>query len=179
MRWIAYGGFAALLAGCAETEPRAALGELCDEATPCVAGAYCKSDGYSRACGEQARCVAVEEACEAAEQPACGCDGVVYAGACAAAMAGVDVQVASACEAPAGTFVCRDRYCQKGSEYCEYTFGGGAAADDALCLELGCEGDAQGCACLPDESPCGEDGYYLQMCDMAADGETHLLCLWP
>lgn len=177
MRWIAYGGVAALLAGCAETERRAALGEACDEATPCVAGAYCASE-FAR-CGDGSRCRAVEEACEGEDWRVCGCDGAVHESRCAAAMAGVDVQDADACEAPAGSFVCRDRYCRQGSEYCEWTLGGGGGADDALCLELGCEGDAQGCACLPDESPCGEAGYFLQTCMATADGGTLLQCLWP
>ncbi len=175
MRWIAYGGVAALLAGCAETEPRAALGEACDEATPCVAGAFCASE--SGACGGAGRCRAVEEACEGEERSACGCDGAVHESRCAAAMVGLDVQYVHACEAPEGMFGCGDRYCRRGSQYCEMTWGGGSSASDWLCRELACEGDAQGCACLSEEAPCAEDGVTLHTCEATEDGGTLLFCL--
>ena len=175
---IARGWPVLFLIGCA-AEERAAIDEPCDGVeVGCVAGAYCGAEAPALRCEPEARCVAVATACAGEQRPACGCDGVVYASACAAAMAGVGVTEASQCEAPAGSFGCRGTYCRIDSQYCEWIFGGGK--DAWSCRELGCEGDAQGCACLPDESPCSvADLYVQQVCSPGADGGARLTCLRP
>lgn len=174
MRWIGVLSLAVVLPGCGE--PRAALGEVCDDSLQCVEGTYCAIE--SGKCGDASRCRAVEEACDGEELLACGCDGAVHESRCAAAMVGLDVQSVRACTAPEGMFACGDRYCRSGSQYCEMNWAGGASDHDWRCQGLGCEGEAQGCACLPEEAPCAGEGVTLHTCEATKDGGTLLFCLW-
>jgi hypothetical protein len=118
----------------------------------CLSTEYCAFDDHL--CSGSAYtpvCRATPPMCELADDPACGCDGVVYPNPCEAATAGVDVGLAG-CAVPAGRFACGYRFCAKGAEYCLHA--GAGALDDWTCppLPAACGGGGS-CACLASE-PC-------------------------
>jgi hypothetical protein len=85
-------GVSVARAGTCETEPGGACGSrgaaVCDPAQYCQfpAGADC---GRADAPGV---CTDTPQACDLAYVPVCGCDGMTYGNACAAAMAGVSLE---------------------------------------------------------------------------------------
>jgi hypothetical protein len=97
--------------------------------------------------------------------PTCGCDNVIYGGACDAAAAGADVNVYNFCTPPADTFACGQLFCATGQQYCQRQLSDvGGYADDYACLSLpGACGATPDCACLAAE-PCGN------ACEVTGDG---------
>ncbi len=78
------------------------IGEACGGRGlgPCVEGSFCNFAPES-ICGRGDAggiCTARPDRCEPSDAPVCGCDGVTYASACAAARAGVSVERDGRCE---------------------------------------------------------------------------------
>ncbi|MBL9099909.1 MAG: hypothetical protein JNL82_03070 [Myxococcales bacterium] len=165
--------------GTPPAEP-AAVGERCDEQWVwCEEGSYCDFGGSSDwpGCTSLGVCAAPPEACEAEAEPVCGCDGALYAGACAAAMAGVGTRGAEGCTPPVGFFACGFEFCAIATEYCEHVIGHGQP-ESWTCRALGCAVGMSGCACITEPSPCGEPEWYpVQSCEVSEDGGTVLVCL--
>lgn len=140
----------------------------------CDAGEYC--DWALNGCGtsrfDEVVCTPIPDGCPAVEEdPVCGCDGVVYSGACAAALLGVDVDVEGDCTAPAGTFQCGYGFCDPTTSYCQRSVSDiGGYPDGWSCVDLpaGCS-ETPDCACLADE-PCAFD------CSETKDGGLLLTC---
>ena len=89
----------------------------CSMDLPCSDGAYC--DFPDDRCGETelGTCVAKPQACPA-DTKTCGCDGMVYDGACGAASAGFDVAVKNGCALP-NHIACGPLLCDITTTYCE------------------------------------------------------------
>ena len=171
-------GLLACRDGAAET---AAVGEPCDRDVPCAGAAFCDvAPNYPiHECEEQGTCVAVSASCPQEGPPVCGCDGELYADACAAQAAGVATRGAIGCEPPAGKFGCGGEFCDVATQYCEYTFGGGVG-DEYRCLPLACSGEAKGCDCLGDPPPCSDDPVVIaRVCAVGEHGGTALTCGLP
>lgn len=124
----------------------------------CDPGFVC--DWADNSCGADdgtGTCRPTPDACTPVEEPACGCDGVVYANPCEAELAGHDVSDAGGCEPPTATdFACGHLFCDSRTEYCERTTSDVVGQPDTWgCRALpgGC-GATPDCACLADE-PCG------------------------
>ena len=158
----------------------AEIGEACNEWVHCVDGAFCDLGADQiPACTTLGVCVAIPEACDDDSGPVCGCDGVLYESACAAAMAGVGTSGAVGCAPPAGTFACGHDFCERLTEYCEYVIPHGQSAA-WRCLPLQCSEGASGCACITDPDPCGDPLlYYAQVCEPDDEGNPWLLCVPP
>jgi Kazal-type serine protease inhibitor domain len=147
-------------------------GGACDA---CDVGEYC--DWSVNSCGarrfDEPGCAPIPDGCPAVEEdPVCGCDGVVYAGECAAALLGVDIDVEGECTAPAGTFACGYKYCDAALSYCQWSVSDvGGSPDGYGCVPLpqGCD-DAPSCACVADE-PCAEFS-----CEPTDDGGLLVTC---
>jgi hypothetical protein len=158
----------------------AEIGEACDEWVACVGGAFCdRTNEYETPeCVGLGICIEVPEACDTDAVPVCGCDGALYENPCAAAMAGTGTQGASGCEPPVGTFACGFEFCALDSEYCQHQLPHGQVEAWA-CYPLSCTGDAEGCACITDPSPCGDtDLYAVQSCGASEGGSgIELVCL--
>ncbi len=91
-----------------------------------------------------------------ATEPVCGCDGAVHDSDCDAQLAGVDVNDAGGCTAPADTFACGHGFCSLAADYCERQLSDvGGTPDSFSCQTLpGPCGATPDCACLAAE-PCG------------------------
>jgi hypothetical protein len=102
--------------------------------------------------------------------PACGCDGKVYANDCEANAAGVDVDDQGVCTPPAGMFECGAHFCQLQSTYCQRV---GADVPNfpanytCRALPAAC-GTAPTCACL--------SGMTCGTCSATASGGLTVLC---
>ncbi len=123
----------------------------------CAKGEYCsyEVDALCGAADQTGVCAAIPDACDLVYQPVCGCDGMTYGNACAAAMAGVAVSAEAACEAPQGT-VCgglRGATCAKG-EFCNFAVEAKCGLADQTGL---CEVTPVGCTKQLEEV-CGCDG---------------------
>jgi hypothetical protein len=101
---------------------------------------------------------------------ACGCDGVNYAGDCAAlSESGGTTSVGEACAPPDGKFTCNYEYqipiyCDLDTEYCKVIPGGTLYSLSCEPVPEGCVPDPLDCACLND--PCS-DNY------CGVDADTH------
>ncbi|MBT9559683.1 MAG: hypothetical protein IV100_26875 [Myxococcales bacterium] len=123
---------------------------VCSGAVPCPSGAWCEADLGQPVCGGTGRCAPTSVACSAASLPVCGCDGVIHASACAAAIAGVAWQSAPACSPPP-TPCARNEDCASNA-YC-------ASSTTDLCGSSGtCEPRPGSCDDAPASPVCGCDG---------------------
>lgn len=95
-----------------------------------IIGAACPADQYcsfpaTAACGaadQTGTCAAKPDACDLSYSPVCGCDGMTYGNACAAAAEGISVAKTGECAASGGG-TCGGRgggTCAT-TEYCKYT----------------------------------------------------------
>lgn len=186
------GLFVIALSGCADSptdegwsgtppvEP-AEPGDPCDDDwVTCIEGAFCDFSAKGEPalfCEEVGVCAVVTTACEANSEPICGCDGVLYANACAAAMAGVGISGAVGCPPPPGSFECGEQFCDVATEYCRHIIGHGQP-EDLTCLALDCPDNVSGCDCVVAPEPCGDAQQFgAQFCDMTAESGIRLTCL--
>jgi hypothetical protein len=156
-----------------------AVGEACELPWfSCVEGSYCKTQAWDApVCDGLGTCEAIPTTCGADSKPVCGCDGQLYEHACAAARAGVNIDVAEACPPPSAYFACGGEYWEIATQYCMYTWGhGGPPSWD--CLSLNCEDALSGCDCITSPTPCGDPEWFPgQFCDDLVDGGTLLQCV--
>lgn len=101
-------------------------------------------------------CTPDPDGCPAVEgDPVCGCDGVVYADDCAAAIAGVDVDESNPCTPPPELFACGFKFCDPATSYCQVStsdIGGFPNGYGCVPLPAAC-GEGPSCECLAEE-PC-------------------------
>jgi hypothetical protein len=141
----------------------------------CNTSTYC--DYMDNRCGDgvgTGMCRTRVQVCAAVIDQVCGCDGQIYNTVCAASAAGVDIDETGGCAAPSGTFACGPRFCMKGTQFCERTFGGPAgAAGGFICRPLpsACTTPAT-CACLS-ATTCGGT------CTMSSAGDLTTTCNFP
>ena len=93
--------------------------DVCAPDLPCGPTSLCVQK--DAACGtgpSWGRCEPRPTSCPSGGPAVCGCNGAVFASACAAAAAGLDVSAVEPCAAPAGTFACGPLFCQKNTEIC-------------------------------------------------------------
>ncbi len=157
-------------------EPGCSPPEVCTATLPCPFGSYCDSPDDS--CGKgplHGSCKAKPAGCSASPPKVCGCNDQVFANACAAAAAGIDVDGNSGCATPGGTIPCGGYFCKGSSQVCRKTTLLGAPIPDTYaCIDIpaGC-GD--GCNCklcdvCPPNGPCGTCGFDPDL------GGTYLQC---
>jgi hypothetical protein len=128
----------------------------------CGEGRYCAYQ--PRLCGKGKRPGACRDAparCDDAFQPACGCDGQVYANECRAAAAGVDLSVNGGCAAKVPGFIpCGAHFCDARTSYCEIVLSDVfELPTDRTCKPLpeAClpdGGTARRCECFPAGTRC-------------------------
>jgi hypothetical protein len=140
----------------------------------CDDGEYC--DWGVNSCGadrfDETVCTPIPDGCAGVvEDPVCGCDGIVYSGACAASVLGVDIDEDGGCTAPDGLFQCGYAYCDPLTSYCQVQYsdiGGYPNSWGCISLPKSCDGGTD-CECLAEEL-CGgsceatPDGGYLVSC---------------
>jgi hypothetical protein len=159
--------------GTATETDTAGPGATCGNAE-CSQDQWCNfTDGI---CGTDrfgmASCEPRPEACPENYAPVCGCDGQVHSNACAANMAGVDLDASGDCETPSGFFRCGDRFCDLGFEYCQVQGSdvGGFGHGYACISPAACADQVITCDCLTEEV-CFEFG-----CSPTADGGVEIVC---
>jgi hypothetical protein len=107
-----------VVAGC-KPSPRA---RSCRDNAACAADEYCVF--VPGLCGKGKRagtCRPRPRGCDEPASPVCGCDRRVYANACAASAAGVDLAVDGGCTGvhPRDWIACGARFCDARRSYCE------------------------------------------------------------
>jgi hypothetical protein len=124
------------------------------DGTVCATDQYCDfSDDTCGAYAATGLCKPRPGGCSKPEQPVCACDGQVYANACEANQAGVDVG-GTTCAPPPGTFACGSGFCALGAQFCRTdpepppNYSASCVALPAAC------GTSPSCACLAGAS-CG------------------------
>jgi hypothetical protein len=147
------------LAGCPEHGSGGRNPEIACEAVFCAGTEFC--DFGRNGCGDldadigtcKPRPTAFD--CGQVQDPVCGCDGKIYNNACEAQLVGIDVSAAGGCPLAPGKFVCGEKQCALGAEFCQHGFSDvGGEPDSFSCRPFPpCPG-AQDCACLAAE-PCG------------------------
>lgn len=100
-------------------QPGCRAPDVCSPRLPCGPDALCVAKDAACGAGPSwGRCEVKPSTC-AADSPACGCDGKVYASTCAAAQGGVDRSATVGCSlVPPGTFPCGPLFCSSASEIC-------------------------------------------------------------
>jgi hypothetical protein len=156
-----------------------ALGQTCELPWFECSEGWCNPDvlnGLPR-CEGVGACVEPPLSCDDIDEPVCGCDGQLYANACAAASVEIATQPADACTAPAGRFACGAHYCEIDTHYCKHMWTGGANPQYFECLPLDCEAGLSGCECLMDPFLCGDpDSFWFEGCEDLEGGGTELQC---
>lgn len=140
----------------------------------CTNTEYC--DWGVNSCGldrfDEPVCTPIPDGCVGVlEDPACGCDGIVYSGECAAAVLGVDVDEDNSCTAPDGFFECGYKYCDPELAYCQIQYsdvGGYPNSYGCMPLPQICDGQPS-CGCLEEEL-CGSS------CEESPDGALIVSC---
>lgn len=184
LRAVASAVFTLLFLRCASPPETGAtggveVGEDCDAEQKCEAGAFCDQGEHfysTLKCRESGTCVMTPESCSDDGPPICGCDGILYANACAAATAGVGTQGAIGCEPPMGEFGCELEFCDIATEYCRHEVGGGNGENFA-CRPLSCMDSNAGCDCLDPEKPCGDGLFAAESCSLSESGAVEVFCL--
>lgn len=158
---------------CQESKPPTPRADLENkkvaEAVACRDNASCDADSYcvyepglcarGRASGS---CQRKQAACDHPAGQVCGCDGKVYADACTAQRAGVDLDVTGRCrESVPGHAACGAHYCDARTSYCEiYLSDVFELPTRHSCrpLPAACRAEAgeatKTCACFLPETPC-------------------------
>jgi hypothetical protein len=139
----------------------------------CAEGSYCKYDEGTCGNGDgTGTCVDMPGNCPPdLFDPVCGCDGQVYANACGAAAAGVDLSILGGCAPPGGLFACGAGFCDMAQEYCEVQVSdvvGIPSTYKCLPLPAGCQVNGATCDCLANQL-CGDlckqtDGGFTLTC---------------
>jgi hypothetical protein len=115
----------------------------------CGAGQYCNYPPDATG-----TCAAIPTACDLNYQPVCGCDGVTYGNACAAALDGVSVASEGECDDGAGSGqTCggiASLECPSSGEFCNYEeSAGGQGCDGAISDAAGvCEKSPEVCSAI-------------------------------
>lgn len=136
----------------------------------CGADEWCNSPVNRCADDPDGQCRPRPVVCDDILMPVCGCDGEVYANACEAQAAGVDVAEAVDCAPPDGMFQCGFIFCDPKAQYCVQSGSDlSGFPDEYACEPLpgGC--DPPSCACLKD-AICGFN------CEQVQDGGFKTLC---
>jgi hypothetical protein len=127
---------------------------VCAPSLPCALGERCVDPSSS--CGQSSvagACAPIPSSCNDPPQPVCGCDGGVYASACAAALAGVDIGV-ERCKPPPGQFACGPLLCKNAGQICRKTLvNGGPATYACVPTPPNCP---EGCGCKLCACACSE-----------------------
>ena len=123
---------------------------LCGEAT-CTGTQFC--DFALNTCGEMSGgtfetpdCRPRTQSCPAYSGPACGCDGQIYASACDAQAAAVDVDARGSCALPAGLFPCGYVQCRLADQICMQVWKGTGSLDNSM---YGCQPLPADCSTSP------------------------------
>src|SRR5262245_54968838 len=134
----------------------------CASAASCGPGELC--DYEPGLCGKGKRpgtCRPRPRACPERYDPVCACDGQVYPSACAAAAAGVDLEVNGGCGRRIPDWIISGgHYCDARTSYCEIVLSDvRELPTDYTCkpLPAGCAptgGAAPSCRCLPPATRC-------------------------
>ena len=99
--WSCYATDACLAppSNCDDATSLDTTGKICSTDVECGTGSFCKT--ATSQCGKTGVCTVKPQVCDAIYAPVCGCDGKVYASACAADAAGMSVGlVGSGCPIP-------------------------------------------------------------------------------
>jgi hypothetical protein len=142
----------------------------------CSGTQYCNwlDNRCGRGTASAGTCTARLVECALLLDPVCACNGQIYGNPCLAYSAGQDISETGGCTVSAGQFACGPRFCARGSQYCQASFGGPAGGPGTYtcnALPAAC-GNTPTCACLSGTA-CGAT------CAMSASGDLTTSCFAP
>lgn len=153
---------AAAAIACRSQPPTSTSALACRSNADCSPSAYCRFP--HGLCGRGPRtgsCLPRPAACHDAYDPVCACDSHVYATACDAHAAGLDLAVEGGCrEGPPSWARCGAHYCDVRDRYCEIVLSDVLdPPTDYACKPLPAtcrpaDGGAPACACFPEGTRC-------------------------